>query len=308
MIHLMKTFFWFFFALLPLCLFSKKVLVLIVATDEKPIFEMGQTIWRSYMHLDPEHVEAYFIKSDPDLDVDYRIDGDIIWCKAPDTINPGIINKTLLAFECLAHRLHEFDFLFRTSSTVFCAFPRLLDYLETLPSTKCFCGPHLRCGDVVGAQQEWGGFYFGGPGLLFSIDLVELLLQGKDLLYDNTFFNDDSLMSLYLLLNNVPMNPTPMMIFTNMYWWWVHKDLLPEKVYLFRVDHDSNPSELDAEIRSTQEAYVLRELAKKFYGVSCPLEIDEGQDYEILEALWRSQRRPWGVWYNETFPHFLDRN
>lgn len=40
-----------------------KLLVLIISSDNRPIYLEFEKLWRSYMHLNPEHVEAYFLKA-----------------------------------------------------------------------------------------------------------------------------------------------------------------------------------------------------------------------------------------------------
>jgi hypothetical protein len=49
-----------------------KLLVLIIASDNHPIYIELQKIWRAYMHLDPEHVEVYFMKNNPNLSTQYQ--------------------------------------------------------------------------------------------------------------------------------------------------------------------------------------------------------------------------------------------
>lgn len=53
-----------------------KILLLISSSDDQPIYPECEKIWRAYMHLDPDHVEAYFFKSNPELEVPCKIEGD----------------------------------------------------------------------------------------------------------------------------------------------------------------------------------------------------------------------------------------
>ena len=88
----------------PLKKFKKdiKILVLIIASDEYPVYVELQKIWRSYMHYNPKQVEAYFMKADPDLGTMSIIQDDVIWSKTSETLAPGIINKTILSIEAFA--------------------------------------------------------------------------------------------------------------------------------------------------------------------------------------------------------------
>ncbi len=113
-----------------------KILVLIIASDNLPVYVEEQKIWRAYMHLNPKHVEAYFIKADPTLSTPFAIKEDIIWARGAENVRPGVLNKTLLAFEALLPRLHEFDYVIRTNLSSFYVFPRLFTFLETLPKEQ----------------------------------------------------------------------------------------------------------------------------------------------------------------------------
>ncbi len=72
--------FW-LFSFFPFCSMDAlgKTLLIIIASDNVPVYQYFQQSWRSYMHSDPEHIEAYFLKGDPDLPVPVLIDKDIIW-------------------------------------------------------------------------------------------------------------------------------------------------------------------------------------------------------------------------------------
>lgn len=281
----------------------KKILVLVHAIDSESLYVNMQKIWRSYMHLDPEKVEVYFVKSNTSINTDYRVDGDIVWCNVPQGFIPGVVNKSILALECFADRLEEFDYVIRTSVTVIFDFPILLSYLRGAPKTSFFAGPHIRCGDLTGEIQEWGGFYYGGPVLIFSRDVVRVLLEGRESMFNNMLYTEDAVISAFLFLKNIPMIPMTIMQFPNIYWWWLHKDMLPEQVIAYRVDYMSNPFEYLQEIRNRDEIYILRELVEKLYKVKCPLDVDK-HNFELRELLWRSQERPWKVWQD----HFKMQN
>lgn len=136
--------FLFFFISMPtFCERNLRVLVLIIASDQFPVYVELQKIWQSYIHSDPEHIETYFIRGDPNLPTSYEIKNDIIWSKTDEGWSPasaGIINKTVLSLEAMLPRLHEFDYILRTNLSSFYVFPRLLKFLETLPKKRCYAG------------------------------------------------------------------------------------------------------------------------------------------------------------------------
>lgn len=148
-----------------------KTLILVVASDDYPIYIELQKFWRLYMHSNPDHIEVWFVKSNPQLSSKIQVIGDTIWCQEPDGFchdNCGIIMKTLDAFEYFLPRIRkEFNYVMRTNLSTFCVFPRLLNYLKTLPSTRCYAGTDV--GEVA-----------SGTGMIMSPDVVGLLMSRKD--------------------------------------------------------------------------------------------------------------------------------
>ena len=147
-------------------------LILIVASDDYPIYTELQKCWRSYMHSDPDHIGVYFVKANPNLSSSVQVVGDTIWCQTPDGFceqNNGIIMKTLYAFEHVLPKIrNEVDYVMRTNLSTFCIFPRFLNYLKTLPKTCCFAGVDL--GENIAS----------GTGIILSSDMAELLAAHKD--------------------------------------------------------------------------------------------------------------------------------
>ena len=175
-----------------------KILVLISSSDDQPIYPECEKIWRAYMHLDPDHVEAYFFKSNPDLDVECEIQGDIIWAQAETSGAPGGMQKTLRSMEHLLPRMHEFDYVIRTTVPSFIYFPRLFDFLESLPRTGC-CSAD-KCTLEVTFPAGWF--------IIFSPDLVELLVEKKKELWNFTC-PDDHLIGFFLATHNIPIIHVP---------------------------------------------------------------------------------------------------
>lgn len=254
--------------ILGLCLFvshaeakprNKKLLVLIIASDNHPAYIELQKIWRAYMHLDPSHVEAYFIKGNPDLQHDFEIKGDTIWSKTQECFVPGIINKTLLSLEAMRDRRMEFDFVLRTNLSSFLVFPRVVKFLNTLPKTRCYCSTILRGG-------EDGGIWFGsGAGFFLSRDLAELIVEKKHLLSQlTTVYPDDVLIGHFFQQEHVQMLPlgAPRLDFPTLESWLEGKDRIPADVFHIRTKNQHD------HLRATHEVYIQAQLLKKFYNVS----------------------------------------
>lgn len=230
-----------------------KILVLIIASDQLPVYVLSQDIWRAYMHLDPLHVEAYFIKADHNLSSLYEIRGDIIWSRATEGFIPqsaGILNKTLLSMQAMMPRLHEFDYVLRTNLSSFYVFPRLLEYLKTLPDKGCYSA--LRIGGT-----EIGS----GAGFILSTDLVRLLVDHKDELWDHAEVEDDLVIGRFLNSFGIKLIPHDRMDFPSLPAWRRKSKRISPKVFQFRVKSDNE------KFRKSHEIYIQKCLLEMFYNI-----------------------------------------
>ncbi len=244
------------FFLLPssLCAQDLKVLVLVIASDQLPVYTKLQERWRSYMHYDPDHVSVYFLKSDPTLSTNTHINGDIIWAKTDDGWAPhsaGIANKTILAFEAMLPRLDEFDFVVRTNLSSFYHFPRLLTFLDSLPKLKCYSGF---------TAYAKGTTFCSGAGFILSCDLVRAIVAQKHLLMDHKTIEDDIIFGTFITkgLQVAPIHHERFGI-QSLGRWFKVKDAIPEKVFHFRLKND------DDSRRMSDELYIYDQLIATFY-------------------------------------------
>lgn len=226
-----------------------KVLVLIIASDQLPVYQAEQQIWRSYMHYNPEQIEAYFIKADPALPTLYAVDGDIIWSRTSETVIPGIVNKTIVSLGALADRLPEFDYVLRTNLSSFYIFPRLLQFLQNMPKIGFYSGV---CDDEL---------FGSGAGFLMSRDVAQLLVENTEfLLRHNLDVVDDVLIGIFLNSRGIKLVPHTRVNLTSMQLWHELKPRMPVNVFQCRVKND------DEKLRATDELYIQERLVRMFYG------------------------------------------
>lgn len=227
-----------------------KILVLVIASDNFSIYCALEQIWQSYMHLDPAHVEAYFLKGDPNMSVDAEIRGDVIWCKTEENLIPGILNKTILAMEAMLPRLSDFDFVIRTNLSSFYVFPRLLSFLDLLTPPDCFYASCLSSKGII---------FGSGAGIILSIDLMKHIVDNKSKLLNQTARDDMILGSFMLKQSKKNIISASRMDFMTMEAWMKDKDSIPDYIYHFRCKNE-NP-----DLRMSDELYIHKELVKMFY-------------------------------------------
>ncbi len=229
---------------------KNKSLILIVASDDLPVYLVHENIWRAYMHSDPEHFEAYFIKADPDLDVPCKIIGDVIWSKTEKDPIPGILDKTLLSMESLLPRINEFDYIIRTNLSSFYVLPRLHQFLMTLPKYQCYCG--IQSYDLCE--------FVSGAGILLSSDLVELMVKNQKEIEGRFHYPEDVWIGCFFQAENITPLPAPRTDITSWQHWLQSKDNIPTSAFHFRLKN-SNP-----ELRLQEESNVHQALVEMFYG------------------------------------------
>lgn len=182
-----------------------KTLVLIIASDDSPIYVDYQRLWKTYMHLDPEHFQCFFIKADETLNTDVVIKDDTIWCKTKEQYSmPGLLNKTLMSLEYFFNQSHEFDYVLRTNLSSFIYFPHLYSYLKNMPPKKCYAGI-CHESQLTSGPKRW----VCGAGIILSKDLAESLIYHKKELLETRFIDcknfDDVVMGHFFTSQHIPI-------------------------------------------------------------------------------------------------------
>lgn len=216
------------------------------------------------MHLDPQHVEAYFIKADPNLRTSCEIIGDVIWAKASTNMNPGMMNKTLLAMEHFVPRLKKYDYVIRTNLSSFYVFPRLFTFLKTLPKSGCYCAyvnENLPTFDLGGKKKILLS-YGSGAGLIFSPDIVQLLVSEKKLLWNQDYQCEDVVIGAFLRKQKIAPIWAPRFDILTLEMWATHQFKIPQDAFHIRI---KNPEPVN---RLMDDIYIHRQVLKMFYNVS----------------------------------------
>lgn len=229
-----------------------KILVLIIDSDTPAVYPKLRGVWRQYMHLFPKHVEAYFLKADPNLDVPTKIVGDVIWCKTEEGLKPGIIMKTLMAMEHMLSRIDEFDYVFRTNLSSFIDFPKMLKFVKKLPKKHCYCAKGITPNAPFGS----------GAGLIFSPDLVKMFVaEHATVLKDIGKELDDVMFGEFFQAKKIKLLPAERMDFLSLEEWNA-VTTLPDNIFHYRTKNR------DPARREIDEVYIQCRLLKAIYGIT----------------------------------------
>lgn len=247
----------------PLMSSQKKVLILIIASDNHPAFAELHKVWRSYMNRDPENIEAYFIKADPNLSEPNKVVGDTIFTKGEESYKPGILKKTVLSMECMLQNGKKYDYILRTNLSSFYVFPRLLEFIQTLPEKNCYAShPLLPSYDI---PAEFSQIAFGwGTGFILSRDLAEDMVKNKEELFlRSSEIPDDVLIGLFCSKRNIHIIRSVCHCYPTYDAWCRGKDTIAQDAFHFRAKgHDDNRRPDDI---YRDELMTLQELVAKFY-------------------------------------------
>jgi hypothetical protein len=172
-----------------------------------------------------------------------------------ETYIPGLGDKTILAMEAFLPRLKEFDFVLRTNLSSFYVFPRLLQFVRCLPKKRCY---HACENQILQGEGKPYIPFGSGAGIIFSPDVVELMVAHKKELLGSTIV-DDVLFGYFLHQQKIPLIVATRADILNLQTWLQHKHKIPENQYHFRLKNDEP-------YRLTHEVQIHSAIADIFYG------------------------------------------
>lgn len=146
-----------------------RVLMLIISSDTEIAYRGLRKAWRTYMHTHPD-VDAFFIEYHP-IEAPC-LDGDTLRLPGVESFS-NIRYKTIESIEFFLPS-SAYTHIVRTNMSSFWILPRLVDRLKASQPTGLYAGIYLGQG-------------ISGAGMCMTRDVVELLLQRKDIVYKPGF-------------------------------------------------------------------------------------------------------------------------
>lgn len=111
-----------------------RILVLILASDNKPEYLLLQEMWRKYMHRFAPQVRSYFYKGVESQETEYDLVGDTLNVKAHEN---ALYLKLQMALKYFGDE--SYDFLLRPNVSSFVDFHTYLKHAETWPRENWCC-------------------------------------------------------------------------------------------------------------------------------------------------------------------------
>ena len=141
-----------------------KVLVLIIASDDKSCYAQHRAVWRERWNSHPSF-ECKFLQmhEGPTQDTE-----ETFFVQGEESLHPGVLTKTI---EALKHYNDKgYDFILRTNLSSLWLFDRFLHVLEGMPSSGVYAG-------VISEVRA----YVSGGGILLSRDIAKLVVENTHL-------------------------------------------------------------------------------------------------------------------------------
>ena len=160
-----------------------KIIHLVLYSNNKEYDQMYHLTRKYYTKFSNVTTIYYHFK---DIVNDYEFNDDILFIKGNETYTPGILDKTIKAFQYIND--HDFDYMIRSNISTIVEFDNLIEYLQHTPiqygSGLNNRGDHFR--------------YASGTSIIFSKDALTQFLNKKQHLCYNLI--DD--VSIGLLMND----------------------------------------------------------------------------------------------------------
>ncbi len=170
----------------------KKVLIMVISSQEPPYGEMINTSLNTWDKVEVEGVETLFYCGKP---LQQNTDK-VIYFPVKESLH-SMGKKDLIAYEW-ALQNKEFDFVARVNSSCYVNKKKLFDYCQTLPVEKIFAG--LPVTDTP--KWIWGGGQF-----IISRDVLQRMVDMKDKWNHNEM--EDKAMSYLVNEMGIEYTPSP---------------------------------------------------------------------------------------------------
>jgi len=176
----------------------KKILVLILASDDQPLYKEFQKRWLKYMDTHPLF-DSYFYKANPNQKENmYLSDRNTLSIKMTESLD-NVYEKTLMAFRFFRPQFDRYEFIFRTNLSSFLVFDTYLEYCKECPKSN-FCSAYTMP-LYVRNNPTFQLRFPSGAGISFSPDVIEGLLSNPPI----KFIQDDVTIGVFLKEQKIPI-------------------------------------------------------------------------------------------------------
>jgi hypothetical protein len=210
------------------------ILVLIISSDNLPIYKLNKEVWRSYMNK-YSNIDCYFMEY-LQFQIENNepfIDNNTLYLNGEESYS-NLIDKTLNSLEFFIQKSKKkYDFIVRTNLSSVWDFKLLEEYLNSLPTKQNIYSGAFGPFYNIETHHFWFNF-IGGMGIIMSIDICELLLQPENrTITENFKIVDDIDIGYCMHVCNIPILPLQLYEINSMEQFNNSISHIKEKKYVF---------------------------------------------------------------------------
>ena len=250
-------------------------IMLILDSDDEPIYNYSRYIWRQYMNTNPT-ILSIFIKYRDDIEEDfvYNKNENTLYIKGIEKYEcKSIYLKTIKAFEyCHTHFIYKY--IVRTNISSFWIFDNLIEYLKERQHGQYILG--LLVNNIKNAPNP----FISGTGIIIPNTLIPLILNHRE----PTYIMDDVEISEFYRNQHIRIFPARRKLhsfiskfeYSNKNEIDNHFDKIQNtKIVYFRVKNNNN--------RLENDTYCLNKLLNIYYNKNIPTKITNIKNKEIVK-------------------------
>jgi len=233
-----------------------KAIVLILASNNLPIYNTFRNIWLQYLDLFSD-IKVFFVYGNTSI---ASTTNDLIYTDIEEVYWPGMIQKTIKALEYI-DKNYEYEYLLRTNLSTFWDFELLLNRLKSLPDRQCITGTFRRCTYKGIKSPE----YVSGVNLILTRDLIQDIIYDKNLIISKDLPEDWSISQYFIDRGIFPKPSIPGAIHFMEKFTIKNRDEILKEIQLAKnMQHDhfriKNRNRLEI------DSFVMNVLLQEYYG------------------------------------------
>lgn len=160
-----------------------KILNLIIYSNDIEdyinMYHCLDNFYKIYENHSDVYVKSFFLKN-IDMDEECKLEDNILYVKGEESLLPGIINKTLSAFEYFQKELDNYDYIVRTNISTIIDFKLLAQELEKNPINFYGGGNKQNLQWIGGGIKDstwFGTNYIEGTGIILTPEAVKFIIN-----------------------------------------------------------------------------------------------------------------------------------
>jgi hypothetical protein len=165
--------------------------MLVLASDNQPLYREFRKIWQSYCNINKEIKVLFYYGASPGLN---PTDNDLVFPDIKETYYPGMIQKMIRALEHI-NTHYNYTYLIRTNLSTFWDLDSTLPFTQKLPTENLLQGMfrHIKPTES----------FISGTALFLSKDMTDHMIRDQELIIKKKLGEDHAITDYFKLDKNI---------------------------------------------------------------------------------------------------------